>query len=177
MWRSLLKCFRLRKQTRPAAPRVDPDESFYCAGYQDESDNSCFLVDPTYEQLRARGFGSPSSSDVSSSPNNLPWFVASSAGRKTIASHLFNDVDNDDQVDSAKCPLKRVLAIGRREGECIRRRRRIHKFISPEELVEGLGMMLVDRSTSVAFQVRIHSVRQMPKRIIVEIEDDDSDEE
>ncbi|KAG6916543.1 hypothetical protein DXG01_006426 [Tephrocybe rancida] len=51
-------------------------------------------------------------------------------------------------------PLLRVLTITRMEGESIRRRRRIQKRVTPEELVVGLGLMLCDRARPTATRVQ-----------------------
>ncbi|KAG5338102.1 hypothetical protein J132_05714 [Termitomyces sp. J132] len=201
MWRSLLKCFFPSKHQQarlpagydpvvvPAAP-IFPnsrnESSSNCIhGYQRDPNDSCRYSLP--ERLPACGFWSPSSSYVSSSSNDLPWTVANTPDREATPPESPDDHGSSDYQISFNvvCPLKRVLAIGRREGECIRRRRKIYKIISPEELVEGLGMMFVDRSTSISFEIHeVEAVKeeQVPVRwgnawIVVEEVDHDSDDE
>ena len=196
MWRPLLKrCLpfkhqRARSSTQdapvvvPAAP-ISPNSSNRIHKHERDSNKSFMNAIP--QQLPACGFWPPSSSYISSSSNDLPWTVASALDCKAPPPESFNDDGSSDYQISfdVVCPLKRVLAIGRREGECIRRRRKIYKEISPEELVDGLGLMFVDRSTSISFEIReVEVVKREPVPvrwrntwIIIEEVDSFSDDE
>ncbi|KAG6901940.1 hypothetical protein C0995_006462 [Termitomyces sp. Mi166 len=196
MWRSLLKSLLPSKhQTQEHNSTVAPAAPICMHGHQwwdEDNSNTIRLPTPSpYERLPACGYWSPSSSYASSSSNDLPWSVA--RGDVTPPESPRDDNDNADNyivnlLDA--CPLKRVLAIGRREGESIRRRRKIHKIIPPAELVEGLGMMFIDRSTSFPLDVQMEEeeeeeeevrapipVRRAGVWIIVEEVDDSEDEE